>query len=759
MKKATFLRKMLWLLLIPFITTSCEDKMDEHYDVPDWVPASAWEVLQSGEHGNFSMFLEGVERAGFKPMLEGKNLLTVMAPDDEAFKSYLNQHGYSSVKDIPEGEIKKVIGYHLLYYSYNTENLIDFRPYGQIETDEHAETTAGQYYKHRTKSADVPSVVTDPNTNKEIMVYHLERFLPVFSYKFFATRKIDAKSNYELFYPNSTWTGENGFMASNASVKEYGVIANNGYIHTLSQVIEPLETIYTELKQDEDYSIFESLYETIGDGQYLRSDELTKDYAAAYGVDSLYQYQFSNLPDIALEWPTTSFADFISLTRSSHTIFAPTNTTISRFFNEFWKVGGYSSISEVDAAAITAMIGNMYRNGSMVFPDEMKQYAEKEGEEYLNIDPSSIEKAQMCVNGILYGLNNMPTIPVFNMITRTVYQYKDARSFMYALRSSGLSSSYISKDATYTMLIPTTDQFLASGIYTVYSTQSLEEESEGSRVDIGTAKKMSIMYMHSASIASGKSSELSKTETRVIPTMEPWNYWFINNGKLTNNALFNQQLNPESDHSNIYCNFTLFEKTGNGTTYKFDSPELLAKEENSLTRSLAICSDKRYVYYSFVQLMKAAGLVDIDNATLANIPVGIKFIAFIPSNEAIAQALANNSIPGIRSASFDANGLQGDVYDKEALTEYLNSYIITAGDNAIEDYPYIGSAMKSGKYNTLSILNITTNPTVQTITYTDNGNSLSVQLDGGKKCNIVSTYHYFPFAFSDGCFHLIEDTF
>lgn len=89
----------------------------------------------------------------------------------------------------------------------------------------------------------------------------------------------------------------------------------------------------------------------------------------------------------------------------------------------------------------------------------------------------------------------------------------------------------------------------------------------------------------------------------------------------------------------------------------------------------------------------------------------------------------------------------------------MNSYIITAGDNAIEDYPYIGSAMKSGKYNTLSILNITTNPTVQTITYTDNGNSLSVQLDGGKKCNIVSTYHYFPFAFSDGCFHLIEDTF
>lgn len=759
MKKATFLRKMLWLLLIPFLTVSCEDKMDEHYDVPDWVPASAWEVLESGEHGNFSMFLEGTELAGFKPMLEGKNLLTVMAPDNEAFSNYLKLHGYSSVKDMPESELKKVIGYHLLYYSYNKENLINFRPYGQMESDEFAETTAGQYYKHRTKSADVPSLVTDPKTGKEIMVYHLERFLPVFSYQFFATRKIDAKSNYELFYPKSTWTGENGFMVSNASVKEYGILANNGYIHTLSQVIEPLETIYTELEKEDDYSIFKSLYEAIGDGQYIRNDDLTKNYAAAYGVDSLYQFQFNNYPDIALEWPTTTYSDFVTLTRQSHTIFAPNNTTITKFFNEFWKIGGYSSISEVDASAITAMVSNLYMSGSMVFPDEMKAYAEKEGEDYRNIDPNSIEKAQMCVNGILYGLKDMPEIPLFKMITKPIFQYKDARSFLYALQGSRLSSSYISEDATYTMLIPTTDQFFNSGIYTVYTTQSLQEESEGARVDISNSKKTEIMSIHSASISSGQSSELPETGVRVIPTQEPWNYWFIKDGKLTSNALFNQQLNPDYVSTDIYCNVTMYEKTGNGTTYTFDTQELLTKEENTLTRSLAICADRRYVYYAFVQLLKAAGLVNIDDATISNIPADTKFIAFIPSNEAITNALANNSIPGIKDASFDASGLQGEVYDKDALTEYLNLYIISAGNNAIEDYPYIGSAMKSGLYNTLSIENETTNPVTRTITYTDNGNSLSIELDNGKKCNVVSTYNYFPFAFSDGCFHLIEDTF
>lgn len=91
------------------------------------------------------------------------------------------------------------------------------------------------------------------------MVYHLERYLPVFSYRYFQTKGIDAKSNYEAFYPNSTWTGENGFNVSNASVKEYGIIANNGYIHTVDRVIEPLETIYTELKKQDEYSIF-SIY-------------------------------------------------------------------------------------------------------------------------------------------------------------------------------------------------------------------------------------------------------------------------------------------------------------------------------------------------------------------------------------------------------------------------------------------------------------------------------------------------------------------
>ena len=367
MKKATFLRKMLWMLFVPFLAVSCEDKMSEHYEVPDWVPGSAWEVLSSGEHGNYSIFLEGVERAGYKAMLEGKSILTIMAPDDEAFQAYLSKKGYASIKDMPVDEVKKVIGYHLLYYSYNKEDLVNFRPNGSAETDEEQNEDAGLYYKHRTKSADAPTMEMNPATGSEVMVYHRERFLPVFSYRYFQTLGLDAKRNYEYFYPNSTWTGDDGFNVSNASVKEYGIIANNGYIHTVKQVVEPLETIYKELKASGNYSTFLSLYDA--SGYYEPNDELTELYADAYGVDTLYQYKHeaNGLPNIACEWAVDDMINFNYLTRVAYTVFAPSNAAIDDFFNRFWKVGGYTSLDEVDKLAMNTLVREYIWNGTMVF--------------------------------------------------------------------------------------------------------------------------------------------------------------------------------------------------------------------------------------------------------------------------------------------------------------------------------------------------------------------------------------------------------
>ena len=762
MKKATFLRKMLWLLLIPFLATACDDKMDEHYDIPDWVPASAWEVLQSGEHGNYSIFLEGAELANFKPMLEGQSILTVMAPDDNAFQAYLQKKGYASIKDIPINELKKLIGYHLMYYSYNTSNLINFRPTGSTESDEDREVNAGLYYKHRTNSADEPTMEINPSTGEEILVYHQERYLPVFSYRYFQTKKIDAKENYEYFYPNSTWNGDQGFNVSNASVKEYGVKANNGYIHTLNQVLDPLETIYTELKKRSDYSTFLDLYNAYG--VYEQNSTLTSLYKDTYGVNAIYQYTHPNLANIACEWANTDYKQFEKNTKESYTIFAPSNTAIETFFNNFWKKGGYTSLDDVDKTALKELIEQYVYKTSLVFPEEIKKgtLVSASGSAIDNIDFASVKEPIMCVNGAVYGMNEMKLPTMLNSVIAPVYQYKDARTCLYALSGSGIRNSYTSPDSKFILLIPSKEQFEAEQIYTVYSTQTLEQETEDGRVTMGTNALTNIMYMHSANIASGESSQIPATGVRVIPTQSSWNFWFIKDGKITCNALYNSQLNPQSTITNIFCDFTKMSDEKNGSVYQFDYNGLFNAEDGDISRNIAICADKNYVYYCFAQLLKKAGLVS--GETLFNaykfengIGTRARYTAFIPTNEAIQKALIEGRIPGAINASFDADGTLTGTFNAAELRNYLNAYFITLSSNSITSYPYIGSTMKSGKY--VSQQTAAEGETAPALIYTDSGNSLSIQLEGGRKCNVIPDYNYFPFAFEYACFHLIDDTF
>ena len=89
--------------------------MDEHYEVPGWVKGSAWELLSDESmDGQFSMFLEAAERAGYYEIMNGRGLMTVMAPDNNAFTAYLSEHNYSTVQDVPARELKELIGFHLL---------------------------------------------------------------------------------------------------------------------------------------------------------------------------------------------------------------------------------------------------------------------------------------------------------------------------------------------------------------------------------------------------------------------------------------------------------------------------------------------------------------------------------------------------------------------------------------------------------------------------------------------------------------------
>ena len=229
MKKPRFTTRAVGMLLLSALLLSACSDMDEYFKEPDYIAGSVYEKLSAD--GNHTQFLKGAEMAGYVPILNGKAILTVMAPDDQAMTAYLQQNYQTQdISTLPVADVKKLIGFHILYYSYDKEKLVNFRPSeGDGATAEQKLVKAGLYHKFRTRSQDAVEkaknlvVTTDAegvsdSTYEDIFVYHPDRFLPVFSYQMFRSKGIDAKKNYTYFFPETGWTGDGAFQVANANV-------------------------------------------------------------------------------------------------------------------------------------------------------------------------------------------------------------------------------------------------------------------------------------------------------------------------------------------------------------------------------------------------------------------------------------------------------------------------------------------------------------------------------------------------------------
>jgi uncharacterized surface protein with fasciclin (FAS1) repeats len=746
MRKITCIRRWSGVLLLSFILSACENKMDEHYKIPDWLKGSAWEVLES--RGDYSIFLQGIELAGFKPIVEGKSILTVMAPNVDAFRTYLTSKGVSSIDQLPKTEISKLIGFHLMYYSYSKSMLENYRPDGV----ENSLFAAGLYYKHRTKSQDPIEQVTiyeestgedglPVSTSRNITLYHPERFLPVFSYHLFNSKRIDPVYNYEYFYTGSTWTGENGFNVSNASVTEYGIVTDNGYIYTIDKVLEPLETIFTELTNDmSTYSRFLAMYEQYA--LYEQNVELTTNYGN--GSDLYLHGHGNDLPPIAYEWPTSNFRSISTLSSTAYSVFAPSNTAFDAFFESYWHPGGYNSFNEVDPIAMSYMLGNHVYSGLVVFPEEITRgdiitrYNTK-----INIDVTKVKDRKMCVNGVFYGLEEMAVPEIYRAVTGAAFREKRFSWYLFLLKNSSLLESLTSPDVNMIALMPTNEQLATLDIVRDAEGNLMILE-DGIPVALSASAMQNIVNMH---LVTGGSA-LPSSGTRVIRTNSPFNYWYVKDGKITTSAIYTAGKVNNANYD-PFVNFSeeLFngEHWSNGSVYSYSGEVFMPTGSQHLSELLSIDRDATRPFYQFARLIQGSDLVS--NGALNFI--GTHFVVFIPTNEAITQAITAGRIPGVST--------DGTITDRALLSDYLQYYFLSANVNGIVDYPYVGGDC-TGTFNTSKVVDRTPTGVIYArLSIDENAGKLSLRTNNGTVVEIDERFDYFPFTYSDGGFHLIKD--
>jgi uncharacterized surface protein with fasciclin (FAS1) repeats len=714
-------------MLASVLFFSCTNHMEEYYERPDWLKGNAWEVLS--QKGEYTIFLSLVERAGYKILVNGKGIVTVMAPTDEAFKAYLSNKGYASIDDMPADEATKLISYHLVYASYNKEEFANFNPYGSGNANP---LEAGLFYKHRTKARNAFTTEwgLNPKTQKyeNLTVVHKELYLPVMSSYLFATKGIDATYNYEYFYPGSTWTGANGgFNVSNASVDQYAIVTDNGYVHLVDKVIDPLETIYTSLQNKGDYSDFLTMYDKFS--YYWFDENATKDYGS--GTDLFVHYHYA-LPQIASEWPvnnSSGFANTASLSRDAYSVFVPDNGAMQEFFNDYW-AQSYASIADVYFLQMGFLLDNHVYSGSIVFPEEIKKGKIKNNYgATVGFDPDTdVEFSQVCVNGAYYGLKSVQVPAVFDCVAGPVFRNSDYTMFLYMLATTGQALSLTSSSIDYTMFIPSDETIVASGYYDLPimydNPDPLSVTDDRILVNDGGWREMNTNEMTNF-INSHVATELLTIVDgyKVYKTRNNFSYTYVKNSAVASNAMFNEDVAFKPIGA-INGNWT------NGTPYASDT--LLLKTTVAFKSEIGSADEVAYLkdYEEFSKLLTLAGLLPL------NQPLDFltdNYMVFVPSNETIL-----NAPPG----TFPS--------EPEALEKYLRYYFVPTSPNNVSNYPFVG-AVVPGEYQTYQ--EVSQGPVEYSKVQISEDNGKIRLTSGAGQADVISVL---PKVYSDGAVYLIN---
>lgn len=713
------------LACILFAFSSCESELEKYYATPDWLKGNSWEVLE--KKGNFTLFLSAVERTSFRDLVQGKGIITVMAPTDSAFQAYLAKHNYSSVAAIPDSVITKLVGYHLVFYSFSKDKFEDYKPNG-IESQNVAK---GLYYKFRTKSRDTISVEIDPaysNATRKVM--HKDRFIPVFSFNLFNSYGLDAKTNYEFFFPDSKWTGSQGFNVSNASVKEYAIVTDNGYVYTINQVLEPLETIYGKLKSENDFSLFKEAYNRFVTFEYDATS--TADYGKG---DSLYVMYHGTLPPIASEWPVFDYTQLAILSFGAYNVFAPDNAAMMSFYNKYW-APYYASLDQVNFEPVRALLQNHYYAGTILFPQQLESGLVKTSfGTPIQFSRSSAKMKHICVNGALYGLNQVLVPPMFTKVTSPMYCNPKYNIFLDMMINANYVQTLITDVTRFKVFYPSDEMILINtnldgksmqyvNLNTKrYGAQELQIDGDNGFQAMSVNQKKAFAGGHVATEQiSGRGDE------SVYRTLIPYNYLYINQDKIYSSSLFNLAVDTKIP--------TLKKIEGEWTNG--DAYELLGESASALVSETGqfknvITSQTSPADYSYFKaVVSSSGL----GATLPpyNFLQGERFIVFIPTNEAILAGYTAKKIPTTPA-------------DKVAA--FLKPYFINVSASSLLDYPFPGA----GVQGTLVSFGKKSDGTTVTFTLVDRGNELVIIDAKGNEAKVLS---YFPRIYADGAAYQID---
>ena len=620
--------------------------------------------------------------------MDGGGLVTVFAPDDAAFGSYLQKkYGTTDVDQVPVEELTLLVGCHMIQFAYTTE---DFLSFSMVSSDDGTGTGDGSCYKYKTYGRPAIEEYTDPLNRRKVKIFSREKYMPVFSTRMFAKRGIsDAEGDYRLLFPDVNWQGaDDRLYAGNAAVTESGIPTDNGYLYIVDKVMEPACTIYKELSDNSssvDYSLCKGLFDRVS--LYKYDAAVSKNYAGASGDSLFYFYHWkeplrmSEIPEIASEWTyhDESGVVFDRGLRYANNCFLPQDDVLKEYLkNYFSEYGTQTQEDFLDLIPKNAIYhflrAHVYGTRDLILPSElnMSPVVGVNGEHF-NLSTSELKDVRYCSNGVIYGMDKIFEPAVFTRLTAPLFRYPQFSFYARAFNTKNMYQQTVDVNNRFSLFIQN-DQDLATAGYS---------SSEGStthgdytfRSKSGNMNANAVSNLLMSQFVYGDLPALEETDARrYFVAKDEKTYFYVKD-----KALF--------DYSGKEVSVKATFDTDNGTVYQTDRVIPARAGAYSETGKLP-------EYQQFKSLMITAGLGNNSGGLVTPIADGL---VFFPTNEAILAAKSAGMIPEV---------VDGDVTE---LRKYLQYYFVPLKKNKLNFYllPGLGpegatDEAYSGRYVTLS---------------------------------------------------------
>jgi uncharacterized surface protein with fasciclin (FAS1) repeats len=474
-----FVLSKLYLALFVVLLIQCQRERDKYYEDPGWSGKPVYEVLQ--DEGRFGEYLKCVDKTMYATLLKGNGLWTVFAPNNEAFAGYLQEKGYNSVEDIPESEAEKIVAYSMLYNKYSFDRLSDVLSGGWDtlksikKKTPYYETLHREYYKGDSiwvLNPLLPNMASNSGTYK---------YLPFYLSRYFDKVPLTS-TDYETFYPTSTYTGRN---IQSASVLKQDLQASNGVIHEVDRVNEPLPTL-EDILQEERYADFKALIDLKSSSgepyfyTYLTSSGVTEYYKTVYpswNISHVYAKFYSYL-DVPLN--CERFWEEAEEETNGYTLFAPNNAAMEEFRKKMYDDYGYTSLDQLPQNVTGYFINAQMVKSSMIWPsrykgakNESENYINGEGETGRDLSSTDYPDIRPASNGFFYGSNTYVKSHYFETVLTEILLRPSKYLFMYnALQKyfvASLWEDFIKcplngyTEEYYTVLLPSDEQLKDDG--------------------------------------------------------------------------------------------------------------------------------------------------------------------------------------------------------------------------------------------------------------------------------------------------------